>query len=296
MLTTLLPTLRSPHPGERRTVDRSRRPGVGGRATVGRWESTHLRAVWRFGRKLIGPVTLVGARIVRIGMESCDGAAAASLCDVRSSGRPLRVRRGRVTRNWWPVVALLVPVLVLQTVWSARFDVAGHAAGHLASAMAVFPMVFVSSVLMWALPGPARRDPLLWLVIATVIGCCLVVMAGNIAVVDAIGDDTWTDAQAAALAPTRPGFESGHDLASRGAIAALVATIVAAGLLWRRRLVSAKVAAGAAALSTIFPYWIVPGAGLVVLTLSAVVARGRRLRRAGDGQPSSPTGVPNVAT
>jgi hypothetical protein len=45
-----------------------------------------------------------------------------------------------------------VPVLVVQTVWSAQYDVAGHAADHLQSATPVFPMVFLSAVLVWALP------------------------------------------------------------------------------------------------------------------------------------------------
>jgi hypothetical protein len=259
-----------------------------------RWV-TRLRAPWPFGRNFSSVrVTRLGVRHVRRGMELCDGATA-PLGDGRPSGRSLGVRLGRITRNWWPVGAFLMPVLVLQTVWSARYDVAGHAAGHLGSAMVVCPMIFVSSVLMWAMPAPARRDPVLWLIIAVVIGCCLVATAGNLRVVDAIGDDTWTDAQAGALGPTRPGFEAGHDLASRGAVGAVLATIVAAGLLWRRRLVSAKVAAGAAVLSVIFPYWIVPGAGIVVLALSAAVQRHRRLRDVRDGQPSTRTGLPSAA-
>ena len=41
---------------------------------------------------------------------------------------------------------------------AARYDVAGHAADHLQSATPVFPMVFLSAVLVWALPGRGRRD------------------------------------------------------------------------------------------------------------------------------------------
>jgi hypothetical protein len=62
-------------------------------------------------------------------------------------------------RSWWPVAVFLLPVLVVQSVWSARYDVAGHAADHLQSATPVFPMDFLSTVL-WALPGRGRRDPL----------------------------------------------------------------------------------------------------------------------------------------
>jgi hypothetical protein len=173
-------------------------------------------------------------------------------------------------------------VLVVQSVWSARYDVAGHAADHLQSATPVFPMVFLSAVLLWALPGRGRRDPLLWLLLAAAIVSCLVVMVGNVRVIDAIGGTTWSDTQASQLGPTRPGFESGHDLAELGAWGAVLATMLVAGLLWLRRLVSAKVAVAAAAVSLVFPHFIAPGAGMVVLVLSAAVARSGDVRLAGS--------------
>jgi hypothetical protein len=185
-----------------------------------------------------------------------------------------------VIRSWWPVAAFLVPVLVVQTVWSARYDVAGHAADHLQSATPVFPMAFLSAVLLWALPGRGRRDRVLWLLLAAAIASCLVVLAGNVRVIDAIGGVTWSDAQASQLGPTRRGFESGHDLAELGAWGAVLATMLVAGLLWRRRLVSAKVAVAAAVVSLVFPHFIAPGAGVVVLAVSAAVARARELRLA----------------
>jgi hypothetical protein len=183
-------------------------------------------------------------------------------------------------RTWWPVAAFLLPVLVVQTVWSARYDVAGHAADHLQSATPVFPMAFLSAVLLWALPGRGRRDPLLWLLVAAALAGCLVVMVGNVRVIDAIGGATWNDTQASQLGPTRPGFESGHDLAELGAWGAVLVTMLVAGLLWLRRLVSAKVAGAAAAVSLVFPHFIAPGAGMVVLAVSAAVARSRDLRLA----------------
>jgi len=93
-------------------------------------------------------------------------------------------------------------------------------------------------------------------------------------VVDAIGGATWSDAQASQLGPTRPGFESGHDVAALGAWGAVLATILAAGL-WHRRSVSAKVAAAAATVSLVFPHFIAPGAGMVILAVPAAVARSR---------------------
>jgi type IV secretory pathway TrbD component len=50
-------------------------------------------------------------------------------------------------------------------------------------------------------------------------------------------------------------------------------------LLWQRRLVSAKVAAAAAAVSLVVPSFIAPGAGIVVLAVSAAVAHARSDRR-----------------
>ena len=69
---------------------------------------------------------------------------------------------------------------------------------------------------------------------------------------------TWTDAQASQFGPARPGFESGHDLAQLGAWGAVLTTMLAAGLLRQRRLVSAKVAAAAAVVSLVVPSFIAP--------------------------------------
>ena len=192
-------------------------------------------------------------------------------------------------RTWWPVAAFLVPVLVVQAVWSSRYDVAGHAADHLQSATPVFPMAFLSAVLLWALPGRGRRDLLLWLLLGAASASCLLVLAGNVQVIDAIDDATWSDTQASQLGPARPGFESGHDLAALGAWGAVLATILAAGLLWRRQLASAKVAAAAAMVSLVVPYFIAPGAGVVVLAVSATVARSRRDLRLAPTSFASPS-------
>jgi hypothetical protein len=194
---------------------------------------------------------------------------------VPSKGRSLAGRILTLLRAWWPVAAFLVAVLAVQSVWSARYDVAGHAADHLQSATPVFPMAFLSAVLLWALPGRGRRDLLLWLLLAAAIASCLVVLVGNVWVIEAIDGAVWNDAQASQFGPARPGFESGHDLAELGAWGAVLATMLVAGLLWRRRLVSAKVAVVAVVVSFVFPHFIAPGAGVVVLAVSAAVPRVR---------------------
>ena len=196
-----------------------------------------------------------------------------------AQGRSLTGRLLELVRSWWPVAALLVPVLVAQALWSGRYEVAGHAADHLQSATRVFPMIFLSAVLLWALPSRGRRDRLLWLLLAAAIASCLVVLVGNVRVIEAIDGATWTDAQANQLGPSRPGFESGHDLAQLGAWGAVLATMLTAGLLWQRWLVSAKVAAVATLVSLVVPSFIAPGAGIVVLAVSAALAHARGDRR-----------------
>lgn len=99
-----------------------------------------------------------------------------------AQGRSLTGRLLEILGSWWPVAAFLIPVLVAQTFWSGRYEVAGHAADHLQSATPVFPMIFLSAVLLWALPGRGRRDHLLWLLLAAAIASCLVVLTalGNL--------------------------------------------------------------------------------------------------------------------
>jgi hypothetical protein len=205
---------------------------------------------------------------------------------VVAAGQSISGRVLAFLRTWWPVAAFLVPVLVVQTVWSSRYDLAGHAADHLQSATPVFPTAFLSAVLLWAVPGRGRHDLLLWLLVAAAVASCLLVLAGNVRVIDAIGGATWNDAQASQLGPTRPGFESGHDLAELGAWGAVLATMLLAGLLWLRGSVSARVAVAAALVSLVFPHFIAPGAGVVVLVVSVAVARSRRLAPSREFSPS----------
>ena len=48
-----------------------------------------------------------------------------------AQGRSLTGRLLEILGSRWPVAAFLVPVLVAQTLWSGRYEVAGHAADHL---------------------------------------------------------------------------------------------------------------------------------------------------------------------
>jgi hypothetical protein len=188
----------------------------------------------------------------------------------------------RFARRWWPIPAMLAPIIVVQTIWFGRYHATGHAAGHLASATMIFGVTFFLAVLIWASTPQLRRRPELWVLAAAVMMSVLIPTIGNLRVVNAIGTDNWTDDQASALGPLRPGFVSGHDLAERWTWLVIGVAVLLAGWLWFKHAVSNRVGIAAIVLSLIFPPWIFPGAGLIVLTIATVIRRSGRLRTTQD--------------
>jgi hypothetical protein len=168
----------------------------------------------------------------------------------------------------WPVPLILAASIVVQkTFFESRYDVSGHASGHLMSAGAPFFAGALIAILLWATPAARRQadvaaGSLAWFA-ATVL-----VMVGNLRVVD--------DLLAAGLgrAPTEglPDVAD-HGLANAAPWLAVVAALALTGALWRRRHVSNRVAAAAVVLNVLFPPWIIPGAGVVVLVGSCILAR-----------------------
>jgi hypothetical protein len=63
-----------------------------------------------------------------------------------------------------------------------------------------------------------------------------------------------------------------HDLANLAPWIAVVAALALTAAVWRRRHVSSRVAGAAAVLNLLFPPWIIPGAGVVVLAGARCVA------------------------
>src|SRR4029078_11606546 len=90
--------------------------------------------------------------------------------------------------------------------------------------------------------------------------------------------------RAARLGRSRAGSESGHRLAEQGAFGVVACIAVLALWLWWRKAVSGRVAAAAIVVSVLSPYWISAGAGIVVLAVSAVRARHRRLAAGEPGR------------
>ncbi len=160
-------------------------------------------------------------------------------------------------------------------VLNSRYDASGHAAGHLGSANALFPMSAAFAIVVWATPG-ARRWLAVWIAGAVYLTGLVVVLVGNLRVVDAIGARVLSDADAGRVGATLPGFESGHHLADRGMWICVAGALLLVATLFGHRAIPAGLAVGAAAASVLFPPWVLPGAGVAVLAVAQCVRRARQ--------------------
>jgi hypothetical protein len=183
--------------------------------------------------------------------------------------------------RWWPVPVILGVSLVIQKVFfESRYDVSGHAAEHLSSATAPFLAAAVVIILLWATP-PARRQLDVLVTGAAWLVATVLILVGNVRVIDALlragMGHTPTDQVAHS-----GDIESAHDLANLAPWLAVVAALMLTAALWRRRHVSARVAIGGGILNVLFPPWIIPGAGVIVLVIARCLSRGRSLRAAAN--------------
>jgi hypothetical protein len=80
-----------------------------------------------------------------------------------------------------------------------------------------------------------------------------------------------------------------HGLANLAPWLAVVAAVAMASVLWRRGHVSLRVALGAGLLSVVFPPWIIPGAGVVVLVVARCIAKARSLNQSAMTTGEAPT-------
>jgi hypothetical protein len=162
---------------------------------------------------------------------------------------------------------MLASSLVIQKLlFESRYEVSGHAAGHLSSATAPFGAFAFVGILLWTTPTGRRQSDVLLACIAW-LGATVLVLVGNVRVVD--------DLVVAGLgrAPTEglPDVAD-HGLANLAPWLAVVAAVAMAGVFWRRGHISGRVAIGSALLSVVFPPWIVPGAGVLVLVVARCIA------------------------
>ena len=193
-------------------------------------------------------------------------------------------RRARFVRGvctWWPVPTLIVIGFVAQTRFVSRYDVGGHAAEHLASASVPFMAAATIGILFWATPRALRQIDVV-LAAAAWFAMTVVVMIGNLRVVDDLVEAGY------GFTPTSTVPDvADHSLANSSIWWAVAAALVlVAAFRWRHHIGdTATVGAGVA---MIFPPWMIPGAGVLVLTVVRCVAHGRARRSRSTPSSGSP--------
>jgi hypothetical protein len=172
-----------------------------------------------------------------------------------------------VARRWWPVPVVLASSIVVQKLlFESRYEVSGHAAGHLSSATAPFGAFAFAAILLWTTPT-GRRQPDMLVACLAWLAATVLVLVGNVRVVDALVDAGLGRAPTEGLPDV-----ADHGLANLAPWLAAVAAVAMAGVFWRRGHVSRRVAIGSALLSMVFPPWIIPGAGVLVLVVARCIA------------------------
>ena len=190
-------------------------------------------------------------------------------------------------RRWGPVPMFLAIALAVQKVFvETRYDVSGHAGEHLSSANVAFPAFALIAILLYVTPR-ARRQPVAVVTSAMWLVCTVLVFVGNIRVVDALVRAGMADTPTSQLVEDAA-ISSAHSLANGAPWLGVLASLALIGVFWRCRHISGPVAIGAAILSVIFPPWIMPGAGVLVVTVARCLAY-HRAARADQGPPIAAT-------
>ncbi|HWM20756.1 MAG TPA: hypothetical protein VNO51_13775 [Ilumatobacteraceae bacterium] len=190
-------------------------------------------------------------------------------------------RLERVARDWWPVPILLAgAVLAQQVLLSSRYDVGGHAGEHLGSASAPFMAAAVIAILLWATPR-ARRQIHVLVAAAAWFGTTVLVMVGNVRVIDDLVAAGYSQTPTDSVPDV-----ADHALANSSIWYAVAAALVLVGSFRWRRHIGNRAAIGAAIATVLFPPWIIPGAGVVVLTIVRCVARRRERSTSGSASLS----------
>lgn len=184
--------------------------------------------------------------------------------------RSLVRRLAEGARAWWPVPVVVAASLAAQHLFlDRRYDVGGHAAGHLAGAGAPFMAVAVAVLLVWSTPVVRRRPDVL-LATAVWVATTVLVLVGNLRVVDDLV------AAGHAFTPTSEVPDvADHGLANASVWYAWLAALLVLGTWRLRGLIGNRLAAGAIATSVVLPPWIIPGAGVIVLLIGRLVGRAR---------------------
>jgi hypothetical protein len=161
---------------------------------------------------------------------------------------------------------MTVSIVVQKLLFESRYDVSGHAAGHLSSATAPFGAFAFVAILLWTTPT-GQRQPAIIVACLAWLATTVLVLIGNVRVVEALVDAGLGHAPTEGLPDV-----ADHGLANLAPWLAVVAAVAMAGVFWQRGHVSRNVAIGSGLLSVVFPPWIIPGAGVLVLVVARCIA------------------------
>jgi hypothetical protein len=189
-------------------------------------------------------------------------------------------------RRWAPfglfLVAPAVGVLADQLLSGPR----GHWSGHVGSEAAAAGQLL--AVVAGAVLARRRLNVLLMVLLAVVaVGLALEVV-GNQRVAASIWQTSYGDEEVAAVGPSFEGFESGHALAGTGDMLVVVGGLAFAVALGALRRVGPGAALAGGVLS-LFPPWILPAVGTVLLL--AFLLRGPRQVARSEARPVTPPGT-----
>jgi hypothetical protein len=189
-------------------------------------------------------------------------------------------------RRWAPFGLFLVAPAVGAVAGLLLSGPRGHWSGHVGSETAAAGQLL--AVVAGAVLARRRLNVLLVVPLAVVAVGLVLEVVGNQRVAASIWQTSYGDEEVAAVGPSFEGFESGHALAGTGDMLVVVGGLAFALALGAFRRVGPGVALAGVVLS-IFPPWILPAVGTVLLL--AFLLRGPRQAVRSDAPSITPPGT-----
>jgi hypothetical protein len=189
-------------------------------------------------------------------------------------------------RRWAPFGLLLVAPAVGALVDLLVSGPRGHWSGHVGSGAAAAGQLL--AVVAGAVLARRRLNVLLVVLLAVVAVGLVLEVVGNQRVAASIWQTSYGDEEAAAIGPSFEGFESGHELAGTGDMLVVLGGLAFALALGALRRVGPGVAVAGVVLS-LFPPWILPAVGMVLLL--AFLLRGSRRAVRSEAPSVTPPGT-----
>jgi hypothetical protein len=175
-------------------------------------------------------------------------------------------------RRWLPFTLLLVVFIAAQVAVSLAGALApkprGHWTGHLTNATidaAMLAVVVAGAALAWRRLGQRLALLLAALALAVVTVGLVIEVVGNLRVAHSIWRTPYGDQEVDRIGAMLNGYNSGHDLQSKGDLVVLVGGVAFAVVLGASKRVGEYVMVAGILLSIIPPPFIIPACGVVFL-------------------------------